>query len=335
MRGVKEPATVAWTTAVPEYPTAVAIAGDTVALGLADGSIARYEAAVGLLRDRRAAHDGAVLALAANPRDPILASGGEDGAVKAHRGSESVGLDPGGGGWVEQLAWSPGGKRLAGAQSRTVRVWSVDGRLVVRSPELESTITGIGWSKDGRRVAAACYGGVRVVDTTTGLIANRLDWKGAMLGLAWSPDGRAIACGSQDGTVHFWRMPSGDDSMMSGYPCKPSAIAWSADSRWLATGGAAAITVWPFDGRGPEGRDPLSLEAHDEPISALAFAPRGPLLASGCRGGRLALWRLPEPVPLAVLPIGARIEFLSWAPGRLVAVNGDAVVSIDLAGGAA
>jgi WD40 repeat protein len=212
-------------------------------------------------------------------------------------------------------------------------VWSLDGRLLARSPELESTVSGIGWSKDGRRVAAGCYGGVRVIDTTSGLIVKRLVWQGSMLGVAWSPDGRAIACGSLDGTVHFWRMPSGADSMMSGYPCKPSAIAWSADSRWLATGGAAAITVWPFDGRGPEGRTPLSLEGHDDPISALAFAPRGPLLASGCRGGGIVVWRVPDPAPIASFPAGARVEFLAWTGRSVVAATAEGLVSIEVATG--
>ena len=35
---------------------------------------------------------------------------------------------------------------------------------------------------------------------------------------------------------------------------------------------------------------PLSFDLHDEPLSAVAFQSRGPLLASACTGGLLALW---------------------------------------------
>jgi len=174
---------------------------------------------------------------------------------------------------------------------------------------------------------------VRLIEAGSGVIAARLDWKCSMLGVAWSRDGRFVASGAQDGTVHFWRLSSGKDSMMTGYATKPTALAWSADSRWLATGGGETITVWPFDGRGPERRAPRSLEAHADPISALAFAPQGRLLAAGCRGGALSLWELPGDAPLATFLVGARVEALAWAGrDRLIAATAERVFALAIGG---
>jgi WD40 repeat protein len=130
--------------------------------------------------------------------------------------------------------------------------------------------------------------------------------------------------------VHFWRLPSGKDAQMSGYPLKPTALSWSADGKWLATGGGSQITLWPFDGKGPEGREPLVLDAHTDAITALAFAPRGRALASACRGGTLALWDVPRAEPALAVPLGKRVEQIVWCGARVLATIDDDLVAIDV-----
>jgi len=307
---------VRWRARLPDCPTAVAISGDaaTVAVGLGSGHLVLVEASSGERRADVRAHEGAVLAVSTHPRDAAVATTGEDGAVRVHRAADSVTFDPPGGGWTEHLRWSQSGKRLAASQGKVLRVWSVDGRAVSRSMPVESTITGVAWSRDGHQVAVSCYGGVRLIDVTSGRVARRLDWPGSMLAVTWSPDGKFLACGCQDGTVHFWRVNNGKDSMMSGYPLKPNALSWSADSAWLATGGGAQITIWPFDRKGPEGRTPRVLEGHDQPVRALGFAPSGALLASGCRGGHVAVWDLKgDETPTAGFDLDGRVEVLAWS----------------------
>ncbi|MDE2919050.1 MAG: hypothetical protein OXR64_04315, partial [Chloroflexota bacterium] len=107
-----------------------------------------------------------------------------------------------------------------------------------------------------------------------------------------SPDGDIVACGSQDNTVHFWRRSTEEDSMMSGYPAKPSALAFDDTGTLLATGGGQAVTVWSFRGKGPEGTRPGVLDVHVEPVSTLAFAPGATRLASGARDGGVVVWSL-------------------------------------------
>jgi WD40 repeat protein len=87
-------------------------------------------------------------------------------------------------------------------------------------------------------------------------------------------DAKVIACGSQDASVHFWRLKSGKDSEMTGYPFKPKALAWDRESKLLATAGDAKVTVWDFRGKGPEGSRPIQLESHKGVCTRLAFSPR-------------------------------------------------------------
>ena len=119
-----------------------------------------------------------------------------------------------------------------------------------------------------------------------------LEWKGSLVSMVLSPDGDIVACGSQDNSVHFWRRSTAQDSMMSGYPATPSALAFDDTGTLLATGGGEKVTVWSFQGNGPEGTSPGALEVHDELVTTLAFACRGRCLASGGRDCTVVVWSL-------------------------------------------
>jgi WD40 repeat protein len=303
--------------AADDFPRAVSwsASGEQLAWGTASGAVEIVAAKDGSSLRTVCLPSGGVASLAWNPREPRLCVGGDDGAlifVNGADGGVTPILEPSGA-WAEHLAWNPKGSKLAVALGRRARVVAADGSPLVQLPDVDSTITGIAWSPDGAQIACACYGGVRLFDSKTGRRLRSLDWKGSMLSIAWHPGGRVIACGCQDNSVHFWRLPAGKDSQMSGYPAKPKAIGWSHDGKLLATSGAPEITVWSFEGKGPEGTTPIQLTAHREPVTALAFAPMVDMLASGCRGGRGYLWA-PEEVerPVRRFEMTARIETLQW-----------------------
>jgi WD40 repeat protein len=145
--------------------------------------------------------------------------------------------------------------------------------------------------------------------------ARHYPWKGSLISLALSPDDAVVACGSQDCGVHFWRLESGSDSEMSGYPAKPTALAWSADSALLATGGSDVICVWGFEKGGPEGKKPILLKGHDGLVTQLTFAPRERLLASAGDDRDVLLWSLSEGFkPVGLGRLDASVTEMALSP---------------------
>ena len=100
----------------------------------------------------------------------------------------------------------------------------------------------------------------------------------------------------------------------------------------LATSGAESVTVWSFDGEGPEGTRPGVLDLHSKPITSLSFAPRGMRLASGSKDGSVVVWSLNndgDGEAIGTALTGEPVSSIKWRPdGRaLVATNAQGVVT--------
>ena len=278
------------------------------------------------------AHDGGVLAMAIHPSENTFATAGQDGRILvwgAAEGQVQQAIDVGRG-WVENVAWSPNGRWLAASCSRQVRAYDADCKEVWHTDDHPSTVSAISWSRAGE-LATACYGRVAFFEASTGELRQKLEWKGSLVSMALSPDGDVVACGSQDNSVHFWRRSTADDSMMSGYTGKPSALAFDDTGTLLATGGGESVTVWSFHGGGPEGTRPGFLNLHIEPVTTLTFAAGRKLrLASGGRDGGVVVWSLRrngEGGPIGAAAVAGVVSELYWRP------DGRALAALDARGG--
>jgi WD40 repeat protein len=328
-RGKTELASL-WELNVGEYVTDATLShdGTLAAIAAGDGDVIAIDTATGRARWRQPAHAGGALALAFSPRQTLLATGGQDGRARLFdENGRAMAELPGSGGWVDHVAWSPDGTLLATSSGRSLRLWTRTGEPRLETEPHPSTVAGIAWRRDSREVATCSYGGVHLWTVESGARARHFAWKGSLVSIAWSPDGKVIACGSQDSSVHFWRLPSGNDSEMRGYPFKPKALAWDASSSMLATGGDATVTIWKFAGKGPEGKPPKELKGHKALCTALAFAPRSGRLASGARDTGVLLW---EPgrasVPTSYAFLRDEITALAWHP------EGRSLLASDAAG---
>ena len=323
-----------WSAAVDDYAIAGgwSLRGEALMVGDAAGGVYAFDGKSGAtIWERRGVHEGSVLAVAIHPSGTAFATAGQDRRVliwNAAEGQVSRAIDVGSR-WVENVAWSPDGQWLAASCSRQVHAYGADGAEVWRSDDHPSTVSAIAWSSVGE-LATACYGRVTFFDASTGELRQKLEWQGSLVSMVLSSDGDIVACGSQDNSVHFWRRSTEQDSMMSGYPAKPSALAFDDTGTLLATGGGEAVTVWSFQGSGPEGTRPGVLELHVQPVTTLAFARRAMRLASGGRDGAVVVWSLQrdgEGGPIGDAVVAGVVAELYWRP------DGRSLAALDARGG--
>ena len=323
-----------WSATVDDYAIAGGwtLHGKTLVVADSAGSVYAFDGKSGASAwTEQGAHDGGVLAMAIHPSGTTFATAGQDGRVLVWgvaKGRAKQAIDVGAG-WVENVAWSPDGQWLAASCSKQVRAYGADGEEAWCSDDHPSTVSAIAWSRAGE-LATACYGRAAFFDGSTGELRQKLQWKGSLVSMVLSPDGNIVACGSQDNSVHFWRRSTGEDSMMSGYPGKPSALAFDDTGALLATGGGDRVTVWSFRGNGPEGTRPGVLDLHVEPVTTLAFARRALRLASGGRDGAVVVWSLRkdgEGGPIGAAVVADVVAELHWRP------DGRALAGLDAQGG--
>ena len=285
--------------------------GDVACLALTDGQLA-------LIRD------GALTHAAAHPDSGILASasdtarivtGGDDGRVVETRadGTCTEVAKVAGGGWLDAVAVHGDGS-VAYSSGRNVVARDAKGReRIFQAP---TTARGLAFAPKGYRLAISHYNGVSLWYPNLDKEADPLTWKGSHIDVTWSLDGRFVVTTMQENALHGWRLqPDRGHMRMSGYPGKVRSLAWSGDGNWLATGGAEAAIVWPFDSKeGPTGKPPRECGVRPARVSRVAFHPKAPVLAIGYEDGCILLVRFTDAAELLVRPAVASsgITALAW-----------------------
>jgi WD40 repeat protein len=283
---------------IDDFPTSLAWSPDGSALvvGGGEGNLIRLDAASGAM-SQLGTHAPGVLAVDWQP-GPARAGGslitaGQDGTVRLWNMQGGEGrvvhkaLH-----WPTALRFRSDGQRFAFISGRDVLVFDAEGTQQLVLTGHGRPLSQLSWR--GRDELVAAGNGALFVDRTdAGGKVTEFLLEGTPMTLAVSPDLKVAASGLSDGTINFRYLNSQKRSRMSGYEGKVHLTAWSANSRLLSTSstGATAIVVWDFSGRGPEGTEPLQLDAHEERIESLAWQGVGPYLISTGRDWRVVLWR--------------------------------------------
>lgn len=236
--------------------------------------------------------DDALLAVAASPDGTRIAALGI-GSRRLWSATDGAVLHSEGAGWSASAAWDRKSQSLAVADGRRVRVLDRSGLTRWTSEPLTSTVTNVLWPRGQLRVAASSYQGVTIFEPETDRITNVLEAPGAISGLAAAPNGRWVVGGSQDATLHGWKVTDGSDFQMTGFPATVSQLAFEDGGRWMACESAEVLTCWDFSGAGPTGRAGVVLTGHQAPVTAFAWLPgRRQTLISGDQDGNVLVWRI-------------------------------------------
>ena len=321
-----------WAAQLDDYVIDLAWSHDGAHLAAASqaGPLHFFAGATGENRRELPGHaDGAnCLAFAPLADSSVLASGGQDGAVKLWDAAAGQHLATAelGSAWVEHLAWrpsvsagsassAPGAPLLAASAGRDLVFLRPDASIAHRFKPAPKTLSTIAWHPQGGALAAAYFGGVCLWDADDFRAQREYAYDNGIATLAWSPpDGRWLVSGNADPSVHLWLPEEDQEFHMSGYETKVRQISFDFTGTRLATTGGQDVCVWDCSGAGPEGREPGMLP-HDAPLVAVAFQNRHGLLASASRDGVLQLWSPERAQPLrATVKMPAPATKLVWSP---------------------
>lgn len=304
------PSLVDRTTAIEagSYVIATTFLGNAAVFALGDGEVLFVDEGGEL---RVPAHDGGLLV--ASVAKGVLLTGGADGKVlKFAAGHTPEPVGEAKSGWIDALAIGPDGSL---AWSSGKQVFARDGKGAVRTLEAPSAARGLAFAPKGYQLAIARYGGVSLWFPRLDAAPKELAWKGSHIGVTFSPDGRFVVTTMQEPALHGWRVSDGQHMRMSGYPGKVRSIDWTGDGQQLATSGADAAIVWPFQSKdGPMGKAPKEIGVRPARVSHVASHPKAPVVALGYEDGCILIARLSDGAEILARPAipGGPVTALAW-----------------------
>ena len=116
----------------------------------------------------------------------------------------------------------------------------------------------------------------------------------------------------QENALHGWKLADGKHMRMTGYPAKVKSLSWSAKGKWLASSGAPAAILWPFQSKdGPMGKAPIELGTRGNMmVSAVACHPTDDIVAIGYQDGMVLAARFADAKEVLLRRAGQRRDQL-------------------------
>ena len=190
---------------------------------------------------------------------------------------------------IYSMAFSPDGKTFAtGGRGKTVKLWDVDtgqhlatfGGNTDADGNTTDAVRPVTFSPNGKTLATGSLSGtVRLWDVNTGkLVATLEEHIQSISALAFSSDGKTlVSVSSQENNVELWNALTGEHKQTLKTEAGISHLAFSPDSRTLATSAGADLRLWDV----ASGMQKTVFTGHVEGIFSIIFSPDGRTLVSG------------------------------------------------------
>jgi WD40 repeat protein/serine/threonine protein kinase len=281
----------------PIWSTAYAPDGETLAMGIDDGTVKLWEPQTGRIKGTVNAHKGPVWRVAFDRDGKQMATSSDDSTVKVWDTTD----------WrspratlkhttaVRAVAFAPDGKTVAtGSRSGSVRVWDIaTEKSIIDTSGHNGVIYGLAMSSDGKTIVSSGSDTlIKLWDADTGreLVTLR-GHVGVCYSVAFSPDDKTIASGGWDKKIHLWDAATGNLlATLEGHTQDVWSMAFSPDGKLLVSASEDhTARIWDV------ATHQLLWTQHGSASSiyAAAVAPDGQSFATGGRDGMVRLWALP------------------------------------------
>lgn len=254
-------------------------------------------------------HGSEIYAIAFSQNTDLLVSGGYDQRLifwetKSGKLLRTVKFPD----WIVAAAFIPTGQLAVGCADGIVRFVDPGTGVINRTLDTKGEIVSLDVSADGRYLATGIP--VRMWDLATGELLTKDVRAFGQNGLSFSPSAQLLASAEGTGGARVLSVPVGErrESLRlevqkkvlgpSGYDqvtvnMPVSAIAFSRNGTWLATGGTDfGVQLWQVTGDVVAKMPARVLSGHTMTVTGVSFSPDGSLLASASLDRTVRLWKL-------------------------------------------
>ncbi|HLO47930.1 MAG TPA: WD40 repeat domain-containing protein, partial [Kamptonema sp.] len=190
---------------------------------------------------------------------------------------------------VQAVKYSPDGKTIATASSdKTIKLSSVDGRLLKTLIGNERSVNDLSFSPDGKLLAAASSDGiVKLWNIEGNLIKTFSGHSEKINSISFSPDGKRLGTASDDKTIKLWNLDGSLIKTLTGHTERVTRISWSSNSKNIASVSEdKTVRLWSIDSNKSK-----ICKGHTDYIMDVSFSPDGKMLATASLDKTVKIWQ--------------------------------------------
>lgn len=196
------------------------------------------------------------------------------------------------------LSWSKSGKYLlSGSHDRRTNVYNpIDGSVVKAFLHHSAPVFDTDWLDDD--IFATSSADMSIVICTVSSADGKplhtfTGHESEINTVRFSPNGQLLASCSDDNTAKIWSFRNGLIHTLSGHTKEIYTMRWAAqESNQLLCTASFDGTVKVWDAS--LGKELHTISRHNQAVYSIAPSPNGQLLAIGCLGGYVSVWKLSD-----------------------------------------